>query len=59
APSILLASEDITLEIINQLIRGPDQLPNKFDLANFLNESPPVKILLAPNYYFQFNTSLG
>ncbi|CAG8773776.1 2933_t:CDS:2, partial [Racocetra fulgida] len=37
----------------------PDQLPNKFDLANFLNESPPVKIPLAPNHYFQFNTSLG
>ncbi|CAG8443815.1 4822_t:CDS:2 [Cetraspora pellucida] len=59
APSILLAPEDITLEIINQLIRGPDQLPNKFDLANFLNESPPVKIPIAPNHYFQFNTSLG
>jgi len=25
-------------------------------LANFLNEKPPVKIPLAPNHFFQFNT---
>ncbi|CAG8601011.1 9892_t:CDS:2 [Cetraspora pellucida] len=50
APSILLAPG------VNP---RPDQLFNKFNLANFLNESPLVKILFAPNHYFQFNTSLG
>ncbi|CAG8768360.1 3137_t:CDS:2, partial [Dentiscutata heterogama] len=57
APSILLAPEDITVEIIKQLIQSPGQLPHKSDLENFLNENPPVKIPLSPNLYYQFSTT--
>ncbi|RHZ80957.1 hypothetical protein Glove_130g215 [Diversispora epigaea] len=32
-------------------------LPNKSDLANFLNKNPPVKILLSPTHFFQFSTT--
>ncbi|CAG8691957.1 13942_t:CDS:2, partial [Dentiscutata heterogama] len=59
APSILVAPKDITVEIIKKLIQSPDQLPHKYDLKNFLNENPPVKIPLAPIHFSQFNTSLG
>ncbi|CAJ0845693.1 6313_t:CDS:2 [Entrophospora sp. SA101] len=45
------ASEDITVQIIKQLIKSLDQFPHKAHLANFLNENPPVKTLLAPNYF--------
>ncbi|CAG8617308.1 7562_t:CDS:2, partial [Dentiscutata heterogama] len=58
APSLLVAPEDITPEIMKQLVQSPGQLPNKSDLANFLNENPPAKIPLSPNLFFQFNTSL-
>ncbi|CAJ0827120.1 7879_t:CDS:2 [Entrophospora sp. SA101] len=47
----LQASEDITVQIIKQLIKSLDQFPHKAHLANFLNENPPVKTLLAPNYF--------
>ncbi|KAF0534957.1 serine/threonine protein kinase [Gigaspora margarita] len=57
APSLLVAPEDITVEIIKQLTRSPDQLPHKPDLANFLNENPLVKIPLSPNHYYQFSTT--
>ncbi|KAF0421095.1 serine/threonine protein kinase [Gigaspora margarita] len=59
APSILVAPKDITTKIIKQLIQSPGQLPHKSDLANFLNENPPVKIPLASIHFSQFNTSLG
>ncbi|CAJ0922193.1 15558_t:CDS:2 [Entrophospora sp. SA101] len=45
------SSEDITVQIIKQLIKSLDQFPHKAHLANFLNENPPVKTLLAPNYF--------
>ncbi|CAG8458256.1 1212_t:CDS:2 [Dentiscutata heterogama] len=38
----------ISIEIIKQLIRSPDQLPHKSDLTNFLTKNPPVKICLLP-----------
>ncbi|CAG8789527.1 20380_t:CDS:2, partial [Racocetra persica] len=56
-PSKLVASEDITVEIIKQLTQSPGQLPYKSDLANFLNENPPVKIPLSPDHYYQFSTT--
>ncbi|CAG8734803.1 6409_t:CDS:2, partial [Dentiscutata heterogama] len=57
APSILVTPKDISIEIIKQLIQSPDQLPHKSDLANFLNENPPVKIPLAPNLFYQISTT--
>ncbi|CAG8574795.1 12662_t:CDS:2, partial [Ambispora leptoticha] len=56
--AILVTPKDITPEIMKQLVQSPGQLPHKSDLANFLNENPPVKIPLSPNHFFQFNTSL-
>ncbi|CAG8794107.1 41423_t:CDS:2 [Gigaspora margarita] len=49
--------QDISIEIIKQLIQSPDQLPHKSDLTNFLNENPPVKIPLAPNLFYQISTT--
>ncbi|CAG8483687.1 3106_t:CDS:2 [Rhizophagus irregularis] len=48
--------KNITAEVIKQLVQSPGQLPNRSDLANFLNENPPVKIPLAPIHFFQFKT---
>ncbi|CAG8757439.1 12880_t:CDS:2, partial [Ambispora leptoticha] len=49
--------KDISIEIIKQLIQSPDQLPHKSDLANFLNENPPVKIPLSPTHFYQISTT--
>ncbi|CAG8573337.1 16719_t:CDS:2, partial [Racocetra persica] len=56
APSILVIPKDISIEIIKQLIQSSDQLPYKSDLTNFLNKNPLVKILLAPNLFYQIST---
>ncbi|CAG8729925.1 13189_t:CDS:2, partial [Funneliformis caledonium] len=48
--------KDITTEIIKLLVQCPGQLPKRSNIADFLNENPPVKIPLAPIHFFQLKT---